>query len=177
MKMANTETTCTETYFAQPYDMGAHGFYFHDLEEFETLSEALRNDYGQPVEEFEIQYIDGDFGALFKAAEVSQSTLGDWLECLESLEDYQEPALFYLMEWKGLSLNEALESLDDCSISSGSLLDAATELADDCYLSDAPEFLARYFDYESFANDLKWGGDFFEFTYDGETYTCTSAND
>ena len=38
------------------------------------------------------------------------------------------------------------------------LEDVAAEIADDCYLIDAPEFLARYFDYEAFARDLSFDG-------------------
>ena len=44
--------------FAQPYDISAAGFFFGNLEEYETKSEMLRNAYGEPVEEFEIQFID-----------------------------------------------------------------------------------------------------------------------
>ena len=38
------------------------------------------------------------------------------------------------------------------------LEEVATQIADDCYLYDAPEFLARYFDYEAFARDLSFDG-------------------
>jgi len=46
--------------YAQPYDLSATGFYFETCEEYAVKSAALRNDYGEPVEEFEIQFIDGD---------------------------------------------------------------------------------------------------------------------
>ena len=45
---------------AQPYDLAAAGFYFKAAEEYAEKSAALRNDYGDPVEEFEIQFIDGE---------------------------------------------------------------------------------------------------------------------
>ena len=38
------------------------------------------------------------------------------------------------------------------------LEEVAEQIADDCYLYDAPEFLARYFDYEAFARDLSFDG-------------------
>ena len=46
--------------YAQPYDLSAIGFYFETAEEYTAKADALRNDYGEPVEEFEIQFIDGD---------------------------------------------------------------------------------------------------------------------
>ena len=46
--------------FAQPYDLAATGFYFETAEEYHAKVKALRNEYGDPVEEFEIQFIDGE---------------------------------------------------------------------------------------------------------------------
>lgn len=46
--------------YAQPYDISAEGFYFRDTEEYAKKSEKLCNRYGDIVEEFEIQFIDGD---------------------------------------------------------------------------------------------------------------------
>ncbi len=45
---------------AQPYDLAATGFYFETYEEYADKSAKLRNDYGDRVEEFEIQFIDGE---------------------------------------------------------------------------------------------------------------------
>ena len=45
---------------AQPYDITATGFYFEDYDDYSAKAAKLRNDYGDPVEEFEIQFIDGD---------------------------------------------------------------------------------------------------------------------
>ena len=41
---------------AQPYDLAATGFNFETAEEYGTKAAALQNDYGEPVEEFEIQF-------------------------------------------------------------------------------------------------------------------------
>ncbi len=61
--------------FAQPYDISASGFYFNTAEEYTTQASKLRNSYGQPVEEFELQFIDGESidADLFKALNVNQS--------------------------------------------------------------------------------------------------------
>jgi len=46
--------------YAQPYDITANGFYFETVEEYNTQASKLRNSYGQPVEKFELQFIDGE---------------------------------------------------------------------------------------------------------------------
>jgi hypothetical protein len=42
------------TFYAQPYDISATGFYFDTTEQFDAKIRTIKNDYGQPVEEFEI---------------------------------------------------------------------------------------------------------------------------
>ena len=48
------------TLHAQPYDISATGFYFTDLESYDAAYAANVNDYGQHVEEYEIQLIEAD---------------------------------------------------------------------------------------------------------------------
>ena len=47
-------------FHAQPYDISATGFYFESAEEFSAKLSKAVNDYGDPVEEFEILFIDDD---------------------------------------------------------------------------------------------------------------------
>lgn len=47
-------------FYAQPYDLAATGLYFENADTYAAKINSLRNDYGQPVEEFEIQFIDGE---------------------------------------------------------------------------------------------------------------------
>ena len=54
--------------------------------------------------------------------------------------------------------------------------DAAIELFDAVNLSQIPEPLQAYIDYDAFAHDLEIEGDFIEFEYAGSTFTCTNAN-
>lgn len=46
--------------YAQPYGLAAKGFYFDDAEEFDEQAKMNRNDYGNFVEEYEIQFIEGE---------------------------------------------------------------------------------------------------------------------
>ena len=47
------------TLFAQPYDITIGGFFFETIEDYVAKAAALRNSFGDPVEEFEIQFTDG----------------------------------------------------------------------------------------------------------------------
>lgn len=165
------------TLHAQPHDISAVGFYFQSLEEYATKSEALLNPYGHKVEEFELQYIDGELNELFNACGINQANIELWFNTIEGLDHHEQIALFYLMS-NGIckDLEQALEKLDDVSFSECCLRDAAEELFDECYLHEVPESVRNYIDYEAFARDCDLGGDFNEFVYCGTTYTCTNAN-
>jgi Antirestriction protein (ArdA) len=164
------------TLHAQPYNIDACGFYFTSAEEYETKQEALRDRFGAPVEEFEIQYIDGDESQLFEACKIHQGNLATWFDDIESLDRQEKAQLFYLVDQGGYDLSEALECYDDVCLYEGPLLDAATGLFDELYLHDVPEAVRNYIDYDAFANDCRVNGDMTEFAYEGTTYTCTNAN-
>jgi hypothetical protein len=164
------------TLHAQPYNIDAQGFYFTSAEEYTTKQEALRDRFGNEVEEFEIQYIDGDDSQLFEACKIHQGDLDTWFDDIETLEDNEKTALFFLMDGLGYNLDSALSSVDDVCLYEGPLLDAATELFDEIYLPEVPEAVQYYIDYAAFAYDCQMGGDMVEFTYEGTTYTCTNAN-
>lgn len=74
------------TLYAQPYNLDDVGFYFESFEEFETRSQILTDRFGQAVEEFEIQLIDGDDSELFDACGINQSNLATWFDEIEPLE-------------------------------------------------------------------------------------------
>ena len=78
------------TLHAQPYNIDATGFYFENADDFITKMETLTDSYGQPVEEFEIQFIDGDDAQLFNAIGINQATLSVWFDEVEPLEYYEK---------------------------------------------------------------------------------------
>ena len=162
--------------YAQPFNPDAQGFYFHSVEDYEQQVAQCRDRFGHPVEEFEIQYIDGDDSELFAAVGSNQCNLETWFDRVESLDEGEKVALFYLCDGCGYALDNALDRLDDVCLFEGPLLDAATELFDECYAHEIPENLRCYFDYEAFARDCRLGGDMTEFEYQGHTWTCTNAS-
>ena len=163
------------TLFAQPYNLDAQGFYFHSMEEFETQSKNLRDRFGCPVEEFEIQFIDGEDADLFEACGIGQSNLFMWFDEIDALDDHEKISLYFLAGVLSYSLDIAMSKVDEVSIFHGDAQEAAEEFFDDCYAHAIPENLRFYFDMEKFARDLEIGGDFNEFEYDGTTFTCTNS--
>ncbi len=164
------------TLYAQPYNRDAQGFYFHSAEEFESKSENLQDRFGCPVEEFEIQFIDGDDAELFDACGIDQCNLSSWFDEIEVLDDHEKISLYFLIGVLCYSLDSAMEKIDEVSVFHGDAQEAAEELFDDCYAHAIPDNLRFYFDMEKFARDLEIGGDFNEFEFQGRTYTCTNAS-
>lgn len=166
-------------FFANPYNTSVFGFYFETLDEYKERFSALRDSFGCPVEELEIDVIDGTPAevALAGAMRIDQGNLEKCLDVLNSADESNWPALFYLLDNGVVSdLDDALEKVDDVCLYQGTLLDAASELFDDCYAHEIPESIRCYIDYEAFARDCRIGGDMREFDFAGVTYTCTNAN-
>ncbi|MGB1096143.1 MAG: antirestriction protein ArdA, partial [Paracoccaceae bacterium] len=80
------------TLYANPYDISASGFYFETAEDYHAKAKALRNDYGEPVEEFEIEFIDGDEidCALAKAWGLCQSNFASFFDACEDWDEEQK---------------------------------------------------------------------------------------
>ncbi|MEP1933635.1 MAG: antirestriction protein ArdA, partial [Roseibium sp.] len=73
--------------FAQPYDISAQGFYFSNFEDYQTKAASAVNSYGQRVEEFEIQFIDGEDidCELAKAYGINQANLKSYFSAVDEL--------------------------------------------------------------------------------------------
>jgi len=162
--------------YAQPYDISAQGFYFRSVEEYGRQAAGLKNDYGQPVEEFEIQFIDGELidCELAEAIGINQANLKDVLRCVEKWD-----------EWEKLLVTVAVEHCDhefdqdrcpynykvDIHEEDG-LRDLAERLVDDGMYGDIPERLQFYIDYDAIARDLAVSC--FEVTIAGRRLVCES---
>ena len=175
--MTNTETTTraaqateTDTIFANPYNTGCKGFYFTTLEEFTAGMLRL---WAQGAEEVELDYCDGPHCELFSAAAIGQHNIAEWYDMLDTVTDDMMPALFYLLDDTGETLSDALQHLDDVSVTEGTALDYAHDYIEDSgMLSTLAGNLRYYFDHEAFARDMVLNGDICEFTYDGDTFTA-----
>ena len=78
--------------YAQPYDISATGFYFDTAEEYAQKAAKNKNDYGQTVEEYELQFIDGESidAKLFEALGVNQCNFPEFLEACDTWDESQK---------------------------------------------------------------------------------------
>ena len=164
--------------FAQPYDVSAQGFYFQSLEEYRSKSGKLRNDAGQPVEEFEIQIIDGDDidAQLFEALRVHQGNVGAFLDACNDWDDHQKRKVIIAVGECGYSFDLGSGDPDDLDVDlyeMRSLRDLAEHFVDEGLFGDIPERLQYYLDYDAIARDL--GADYSEIRIAGKNliYRCS----
>ncbi len=161
----------TNIYHATPYDISATGFYFSTYDEYQTKSASHRNEHGALVEEYEIQFIDGENGHLFSALSVCQASLKDWFEHFEALESEDTVKATYLAEEQSYLMDDILDRLDDVYLFEGTALAYAENYLEDTgLLEQIPESLRFYFDTESFAHDLLLDGDITELLINGTAY-------
>ena len=161
----------TNIYHATPYDISATGFYFSTYDEYAEKAANHRNEYGDPVEEYEIQFIDGDNSRLFAAVGVNQANLQTWFDKFEDLDGDDAIKAIYLAEDLGYRLEDALDRLDDAHLFEGSAIEYAESYIEDTgLLNEMPENLRYYFDTEAFARDLLLGGDIAELEVDRTQY-------
>ena len=161
----------TNIYHATPYDISATGFYFSTYEDYLEKSASHRNQYGGPVEEYEIQFIDGENCALFSAIRVNQANLKLWFETFEDFGEDEAVKAIYLAEHLSCTADEVLGHLDDVYLFQVSSLEYVENYIEDTgLLNEIPEHLRYYFDAEAFARDLVLGGDITEVEILGRTW-------
>lgn len=144
---------------AQPYDIAATGFYFESYAEYEAKAEALRNDYGQPVEEFEIQFIDGERidCDLAQAMGLSQINTKRFFEIAEEWSEDDKLRFILAVGECGYDFDIDCDDPNELDVDIyhlDSLRELAEEFVVEGIMGDIPEALIRYFDYDAFARDL-----------------------
>ena len=147
------------TLFAQPYDISATGFYFQSAEEYAEKSAKLKNDYGQPVEEFEIQFIDGERidAGVAKAWSIHQGNISDFFDALEDWDEHQKLIFIIAVGECAYSFNPATDHPDDFDVDlyeMDEMSDLAEHFVDEGLYGTIPENLTHYIDYEAIARDL-----------------------
>jgi len=161
--MENTSHTVLPSYeitlYAQPYDICAKGFYFHNHEEFLTKSKALHNDYGQQVEEFEIQFIDGDDldCQLFSILEIHQGDVGFFLTACESWNESQKINAIIAVGECGYDFDLAKDDPDSFEIELyelNSMKELAEQFVEEGVFGEIPENIRHYLDMDAIAYDL-----------------------
>lgn len=179
------------TFHATPYDIEAEGFYFCTAEDFESMSKTHRNRFGQPVEEYEIQFIDGDDAevAFFTLAEPNQANIvplmNFWNDEASSWSDQALAGLAWMLHSGEIDSDQIIEQTEeDCADRVLSTFDgheanplrsyAEDFLNDTGALESIPEDLRRYFDFNAYARDMEANGFWRDFTYAGNTYVIAA---
>lgn len=163
--------------FAQPYDISATGFYFETAEDYAAKARTCRNDFGQPVEEFEIQFIDGEAidAALARAFELNQANLARFFEIVEDWDENGKIRFILAVGECGYGFNPDNVEPDDFDVDLyrvDSLRDLAVEFIEEGLFGDIPERLNRYLDFDAIAHEL--AADYSESMIAGErlVYRC-----
>ena len=146
-------------FYAQPYDISANGFYFDTYEEYTAKAAKNRNDFGGIVEEYELQFIDGESVdcELFNALNISQCNIADFIEKLEEWEDWEKDALIIAVRECGYDFDIANGDPSDfdleiCHVES--MRELAEEQVEQGLFGDIPESIRFYLDYDAIARDL-----------------------
>ena len=153
------EETAGTLFYAQPYTLSATGFYFSNLEEYDTQRATCRDDYGQPVEEFEIQFIDGEKidAQLFNALSIGQATIHPFIDKMNEWEEYEKYKLIIAIGECGYVFDFAEDDPLDFDMDvyeAESLRELAEQFIHDGLYGPIPESLEYYIDYDAIARDL-----------------------
>jgi len=164
------------TFYAQPYDITATGFYFETDEEYQKKVKQVTNDFGGPVEEFEIQFIDGNQldWHLCEAFGLSQASFGQLIEAAETWDEWDKIKAIIAVGECGVDfdLDDNLDRLEVDIYEVDSLKELAEQFVDDGLYGEIPDSLVNYLDYDAIARDL--GMDYSEIKIAGRrlVYRC-----
>ena len=165
-------------FYAQPYDLDASGFYFETAEDYAAKAAALINRYGDPVEEFEIQFIDGEAidAALAAAVGLHQGSVGAFIACAEGWDEDEKRRVIIAVSECGYRFDLETDTPDqfDLDIYEGlTMRELAEQFVEEGLFGDIPEQLAGYIDYDAIARDLAM--DYGETTIAGTSLIYRSA--
>lgn len=148
----------TTTLYAQPYDISARGFYFESAEEYAAKARLARNDFGQRVEEFEIQFIEGEAidAALANAIGLNQGDIAGFFEAIEDWDEHDKLKAIIAAGECGYALgwSDDPAALDVDIYEIDSLRELAGQFVDEGLFGEIPERLAFYIDLDAIARDL-----------------------
>ena len=127
-------------------------------EEYKKSAAALRNDYGDLVEEFEIQFIDGDNidCDLAKAISLNQANFARCFEIIDEWEEWEKRLVILAVGECGYQFDDDTSPTDfDIDIYDvDSMRELAEQFVEEGLYGNIPESLQFYIDYEAIARDL-----------------------
>ncbi|MEP2706155.1 MAG: antirestriction protein ArdA [Yoonia sp.] len=163
----------TMTFYAQPYDVSATGFYFTDEDSYREKIDSTTNDYGDRVEEFEIQFINGFVldSKLAQAIPPNQGNIIAMMEAMETWTEEQKLKVVIAVHEGGASFDIRTDEPDDIDIDlypDMTLKELAEQFVDEGLFGEIPDHLSAYIDYDAIARDL--AHDYDEISICGDRY-------
>ncbi|WP_282078667.1 antirestriction protein ArdA [Epibacterium ulvae] len=136
------------------------------------------NAFGDLVEEYEIQFIDGDEidCALAKAWGVTQANMGDYFIACDKWEEYQKQMFIIGVGEIGYDFDPANVHPDNFDIDIypvSDMKELAEQMIEEGLFGEIPEHLERYIDIDAIARDLHY--DYTETEIVGETLIYRAA--
>lgn len=146
--------------YAQPYDISAIGFYFESYNEYKMKALNFRNDYGDRVEEFEIQFIDGEHidCDLAKAWTLYQSNISEFFDAVSDWNECQKLHYIIAVGECGYSHDQFVDDPKNIEITIYRILtmrELAEQFVEEGLYGEIPEHLEYYIDYDRIARDLE----------------------
>lgn len=145
--------------YARAYDVSATGFYCESFEDYQSKAAKVVNDYGQRVEEFEIQFIDGDDidCDLAKAWGLSQCNIAAFFKAAEEWDEDDKTRFIIAVGECGYTFDPATADPNEYDVDIyhlDSMKELAEQFVDEGLFGDIPERLRCYLDYDAIARDL-----------------------
>ncbi len=145
---------------AQPYDISAVGFYFKSVEEYNKLSAENKNEDGYIIEEYELQFIDGEAidAELFNALYVNQANYGFFLDACEEWYEDQKTKVIIAVGEVGYEFDlekDAPDKFDMDLYEMDTMKELAYHYVEEGLFGEVPDHLAPYLDYDIIARDLE----------------------
>ncbi len=146
--------------YAQPYLLDAEGFFFTTVEEYQDKTSKTLTLLGDPVEEFEIQFMEGEDidGELFTALEVHQGNFPAYLEAIETWDLDDKIRVMIAIRGLGLGFKLGQDIPNDLIewYEVDSLEDLACRFVEEGMFGEIPASLAPYISYEAIARNLRY---------------------
>lgn len=155
--------------FANPYDISVVGFYFTTIEGFESNSDKLE------VEEFEIEFIDGETidAELFKALDVTQNKLQPFFEACADWDDDLKVRVIIASNELGYTIDVESPDVPEIDLYDGwSIRDLAEHFIEEGLFGPIDDAILPYIDYDAVARDLSM--DYDQVYIGGNLYTYRS---
>ena len=151
------------TLYAQAYDIAATGFYFTDLESFNAAYATNLNDYGEHVEEYEIQLIEADATdcAIAEAMQLNQANLAQFFDYIDQAPSEHDVIAFCIALGDNIATlrkDTAIDEFTDNMIiyRADTIVQLAEQFIDEGMLGDIPDHLQHYIDVTAYAADLSY---------------------